>query len=99
MGLLTPTLRFCSVSESGRSDEDQWADQTAQRRAQICSVSKKRQGLSTNTEGARQDVAEEIRYVGGSQCRPNRVALVTRLVRIHVTDVASAARPCEIKVA
>jgi hypothetical protein len=31
--------------------------------AQVCSVSKKRQGLSTKTEEERQEVAEEIRYV------------------------------------
>ena len=39
-------------------------DQGAQGRAQIYSVSKKRQGLSTNTERERQEVAEEIKYIG-----------------------------------
>lgn len=34
-----------------------------QGRAQLCSVSKKRQGLSTKAERERQEVAEEIKYV------------------------------------
>ena len=34
-----------------------------QGRAQFYSVSKKRQGLSTNTERERQEVAEEIKYI------------------------------------
>jgi hypothetical protein len=58
-------LRWCSVNRSVCLCNTQWADQGAQGRAGIYSVTKKQQGLSTNTERERQEVAEEIKYIGG----------------------------------